>query len=188
MGSFSIYGYGDRGLFVPVPCEQFFEKEYDEYEMEDVTHRIISPTTGDVLHLMDKGPVCNYSGTAYSTNASELSQYVTAEEIYCEKFKLSEQKEKDKYKRSVSSTECITSVPKIVNNLIKIDVEKYSKQLFNKYDGKYSINDCTLNNKGLFMNDPEERQKNALVATNANEETQENLEGLSQDNGDQAEE
>lgn len=169
MGSFSIYGYGDRGMFVTVPCEQFFEREYDEFEIEEVTHRILDPNTGEELHLIDKGPICNYSGTAYNPNVTEKDSNKTAEELYYEKYKSSEQKEKDKYKQSAFSKECISSIPKIVNELIKKDIESYNKKLHSKYEGKFPLAELRLDANELLMPGGEVKQQDLPAVGNENE-------------------
>ena len=72
-GSFSIYGYGNRDLFVPTPVEQFFVKEYDDFDVEETTYRILDRVSGDELHTVDKGPICNSTGVVYDQDNAPIN-------------------------------------------------------------------------------------------------------------------
>lgn len=60
-GSFSLYGYGDRDLFLTTPTEQFFMKEFGEYDLDPATSQVLSLDNGGLeSHFVEKGPLCKY--------------------------------------------------------------------------------------------------------------------------------
>ena len=59
-GSLSIYGYGDADLFIPTPVEQFFYRENEFFEVDQVNYVPYDLDTMEPLHKLDKGPLCKY--------------------------------------------------------------------------------------------------------------------------------
>ena len=58
-GSFSFYGYGERDLFLTTPTEQFFMKEFTDFEVNPDTYQVIPLNLDGELHFAEKGPLCN---------------------------------------------------------------------------------------------------------------------------------
>ena len=65
-GSLSIYGYGDRDLFITTPIEQFLSKEFSEFDFDHQTFQVISLENGLDMHLIEKGQLCKNIYTSLS--------------------------------------------------------------------------------------------------------------------------
>lgn len=151
-GTFSIYGYGDGDLFVPTPREQFFKNEYEKFEIEDLTYRILDPKTREELHTAEKGPLCNAVGVAYSNSFADNENMLSFEERYYKRYKKAEEREKfQRTERDSNSKDCIASIPGAVNKLIQKDVEQLIEDLKQRHQGKHAATDCEINMKDLFM-------------------------------------
>ena len=59
-GSLSMYGYGERDLYITTPTEQFLMKEFEQFDLDNQTFQAISFESGLDMHIVDKGPLCNF--------------------------------------------------------------------------------------------------------------------------------
>lgn len=57
-GSITLYGYGEKDMFLIPPTEQFFKKEFEKFIIDALTLRVISAVDGMDMHMVTKGPLC----------------------------------------------------------------------------------------------------------------------------------
>lgn len=57
-GSISLYGYGDRDLYLTTPNQQFFSKEFMEFKVDTETGRVLASESGTDMYMVDKGALC----------------------------------------------------------------------------------------------------------------------------------
>lgn len=159
-GSFSVYGYGARDMYITTPVEQFFLNEYDDFEVEEITCRILDRVTGEELHSVDKGSICNSSKVVYDTE--EMKPGEGFEKHYYQKVKKAENIEKSQNQPhdNYSPKECLGSICSAVNTLIKKDIERLAEDLKTKYCGKYSLKSSTINDSKLLLPEIESSQQN----------------------------
>jgi hypothetical protein len=70
-GSVSLYGYGDKDLFMTTPIEQFYSKEFSEFEIDHNTFRVISLHTAQEMHLSQKGTLCSAKKQEYKKSLQD---------------------------------------------------------------------------------------------------------------------
>jgi len=64
-GSVTLYGYGEKDLFLTTPTEQFYMKEFKEFEIDSGTFRTIALDGGIDMHLVGKGQLCTAKKRIY---------------------------------------------------------------------------------------------------------------------------
>lgn len=57
-GSITLYGYGEKDMFITTPTQQFFSKEFIKFEIDSETYRVIAMDGGVDMHLIGKGVLC----------------------------------------------------------------------------------------------------------------------------------
>jgi len=57
-GTITLYGYGDRDMFLTTPTQQFLSKEFLEFEIDQMSYRIIALDGGMDMHTVGKGALC----------------------------------------------------------------------------------------------------------------------------------
>lgn len=73
-GSISLYGYGDKDLFLTTPNQQFFSKEFMEFKVDTETGRVLASESGTDMYMVDKGALCKSPfGYRYSYSFSRFS-------------------------------------------------------------------------------------------------------------------
>lgn len=65
-GSVTLYGYGEKDLFMTTPTEQFYTKEFKEFEIDSATLRVIALEGGVDMHLVEKGDLCSSKKRVYN--------------------------------------------------------------------------------------------------------------------------
>lgn len=86
-GSISMYGYGDRDFFTPTPIEQFYWKEFQEFEIEADSYRVVAVEGAIDMHFIPKGPLCSSKKQIYKPILQDQPDYLDFDEQrYYEKF------------------------------------------------------------------------------------------------------
>ena len=90
-GSITLYGYGERDLFANAPTEQFYLKEFVEYEIEPQSCRILAIDTFEDMHLRMKGPLCSSRRREYQPEDFDFEYVMEFDEAdyykrFCEVF------------------------------------------------------------------------------------------------------
>jgi hypothetical protein len=82
-GSITIYGYGERDLFLTTPPEQFYTKEFTKFTIEKPSLRAVTEDGTD-MYAVDKGMLCSSKKRIYGSEEEtmEVVPEFSEEEFY----------------------------------------------------------------------------------------------------------
>ncbi len=87
-GSVTLYGYGEKDLFMTTPTEQFYTKEFKEFEIDSATLRVIALEGGLDMHLVGKGDLCSSKRRVYNPRPEILAEELEVEVEQVQEFSI----------------------------------------------------------------------------------------------------
>lgn len=140
-GSVSLYGYGDKDLFMTTPIEQFYSKEFLEFEIDQDTFKVISLHSGQEMHLAERGALCSAKKQEYRRSLQDDRNEFDEVKYYEKYVEAVETKRHSSLQDNSqnSSIDCVKSLKKHLKEKIHEEIhkrlEKYYSSLIEK--GKF---------------------------------------------------
>lgn len=134
-GSLSMYGYGERDLYITTPTEQFLMKEFEQFDLDNQTFQAISFESGLEMHIVDKGPLCSSKKKPY-TNDYIAGTFINRdfdESLFYEKYIKALQKKRFETKsiqEGIGTEACVKALKESVNQRIQTEAQQALKKLY----------------------------------------------------------
>jgi hypothetical protein len=134
----SLYGYGDKDLFLTTPIEQFYSKEFEEFEIDTETFKVISLRSAQEMHLSQKGDLCSAKRQEYKRSLQDGEGEFNEEAYYQKYIEAVETKRHSSLQDQSqnSSIDCVNALKKHLKEKIHEEIhrnfERFYKNMLEK--------------------------------------------------------